>query len=84
MVDYTKRLDWHDVFTNSWIYNKVSHTYGNNIENDVEIHPVRISVSNPAYDTRKFENITVETGENKEDILFILHLYLKQEVQLLQ
>tara|TARA_B100001564_G_scaffold341926_1_gene337114 strand:+ start:3770 stop:4906 length:1137 start_codon:yes stop_codon:yes gene_type:complete len=29
-VDYTKRLDWEDVFTNNWIYNKIEPTYEKN------------------------------------------------------
>jgi serine/threonine-protein kinase ULK2 len=38
-VDYTKRLDWNDVFTNKWIYNKIEHTYDNILENNLNTIP---------------------------------------------
>ena len=35
-VDYTKRLDWEDVFTNNWIYNKIEPTYEKNELNSID------------------------------------------------
>ena len=44
IVDYTKRLDWNDVFTNNWIYNKTEPTYEKNeLESIDETCPINDS-----------------------------------------
>lgn len=44
IVDYTKRLDWDDVFTNNWIYNKTEPTYEKNeLESIDETCPINDS-----------------------------------------
>jgi len=40
-----------------------THVYGQNMENGVEIHPLRTSVSFPAYDKIRYENVTIEEGD---------------------
>lgn len=42
-----------------------THAYGQNMENEVKIHPLRTTVSIPAYNKVREENITVEVGDPK-------------------
>ena len=79
-VDYTKRLDWDDVFTNNWIYNKTESTYEKNELNSInELYSINDSnnlneemcfddIYNYSIDIDIENDVTIENIINHEKI----------------